>query len=302
MVNLKPMLAVEAELEKLEYPVLVSAKLDGIRAVIKDGKVLSRSLKPIPNKFVQSEISKFPLLNGLDGELIVGSPVDKNCMQNTTSGVMSQDGEPDFTYFVFDYWTNPEVPYHLRFDHLSLWEVRGCFKQTKGRVKVLPHEIVHNKEQLLWFEERVLSEGFEGVMIRKRDAPYKYGRSTVKQGYLLKLKRFADSEAEVVEAEELLHNHNEATLDALGNTVRSDHKDGKVGGDTLGALVVKDITTGITFKIGTGFDATTRQELWDMHKEGALVGKIVKYKSFLIGVKEAPRFPVFLGFRDKLDM
>ena len=223
-------------------------------------------------------------------------------MQNTTSGVMSQDGEPDFTYFVFDYWTNPEVPYHLRFDHLSSWEVKGCFKQTKGRVRVLPHEIVHNKEQLLWFEERVLSEGFEGVMIRKPDAPYKYGRSTVKQGYLLKLKRFADSEAEVVEAEELLHNHNEATLDALGNTVRSDHKDGKVGGDTLGALVVKDITTGITFKIGTGFDATTRQELWDMHRDGTLIGKIVKYKSFLIGVKEAPRFPVFLGFRDKLDM
>jgi DNA ligase-1 len=296
------MLAVEVELEKLEFPVIASPKLDGIRAVIKDGKVLSRSLKPIPNKHIQKQFSRYPILNGLDGELIVGSPLDKNCMQNTTSGVMSQDGEPNFKYYVFDYWTHPDRPFETRIGDITRWKNTTAFKQCSNFVVVLKHIKVDNMEELLQLEEQYLKMGYEGVMIRKRDAPYKYGRSTVKQGYLLKLKRFADSEAEVVEAEELLHNHNEATLDALGNTVRSDHKDGKVGGDTLGALVVKDITTGITFKIGTGFDATTRQELWDMHKEGVLVGKIVKYKSFLIGVKEAPRFPVFLGFRDKLDM
>lgn len=232
----------------------------------------------------------------------MGSPLDKNCMQNTTSGVMSQDGEPDFKYYVFDYWTHPDRPFETRIGDITRWKNTTAFKQCSNFVVVLKHTKVDNMEELLQLEEQYLKMGYEGLMIRKPDAPYKYGRSTVKQGYLLKLKRFADSEAEIVEAEELLHNHNEATLDALGNTVRSDHKDGKVGGDTLGALVVKDITTGITFKIGTGFDATTRQELWDMHKEGALVGKIVKYKSFLIGVKEAPRFPVFLGFRDKLDM
>jgi DNA ligase-1 len=33
-----------------------------------------------------------------------------------------------------------------------------------------------------------------------------------------------------------------------------------------------------------------------------LLGKIVKYKYQEIGVLEKPRFPVFLGFRDKEDM
>ena len=302
MSSLKPMLAVEVELENLEFPVIVSPKLDGIRALIKDGKVLSRSLKQIPNKHVQAELSKYPVLDGLDGELIVGSPLDKNCMQNTTSGVMSQDGEPDFKYYVFDYWTHPDRPFETRIGDLTRWKNTTAFKQCSNHVVVLKHTKVENMEELLALEEQYLKMGYEGLMIRKPDAPYKYGRSTVKQGYLLKLKRFADSEAEVVEAEELLHNHNEATRDALGNTVRSDHQDGKVAGNTLGALVVKDITTGITFKIGTGFDAATRKELWDMYKAGTLVGRIVKYKSFLIGVKEAPRFPVYLGFRDKLDM
>jgi DNA ligase-1 len=35
---------------------------------------------------------------------------------------------------------------------------------------------------------------------------------------------------------------------------------------------------------------------------GTLAGKIAKYKHFEVGVKEAPRFPVFLGFRNPLDM
>jgi len=33
-----------------------------------------------------------------------------------------------------------------------------------------------------------------------------------------------------------------------------------------------------------------------------LMGKVVKYKSQPTGVKDKPRFPVFLGFRDKVDM
>jgi DNA ligase-1 len=33
-----------------------------------------------------------------------------------------------------------------------------------------------------------------------------------------------------------------------------------------------------------------------------VVGRLVKYKSQLIGVKERPRFPVFCGFRDMRDL
>lgn len=47
---MKPMLAGKCEgLESLKYPVLVSVKLDGVRALVIGGKVMSRSLKPIPN-------------------------------------------------------------------------------------------------------------------------------------------------------------------------------------------------------------------------------------------------------------
>ena len=89
---IKPMLATEADFNKLRYPVCAQPKLDGIRVVIKNGVVYSRSLKPIPNKHIQA---LFRHLDGLDGELIVGNPTAHDVFQKTTSGVMSKEGEPD---------------------------------------------------------------------------------------------------------------------------------------------------------------------------------------------------------------
>ena len=88
------MLAAKTDGKGLSYPLLASPKLDGVRALIINGIVMSRSFKPIPNAHVQ-ELFGRPEYNGLDGELIVGAPTDKDVYRNTTSGVMSQAGEPD---------------------------------------------------------------------------------------------------------------------------------------------------------------------------------------------------------------
>lgn len=296
---MKPMLAVEAPRE-IKFPVYASAKLDGIRAVIKDGMVMSRSMKPIPNRYVQEQLGS-EILNGLDGELTVGLASDKNVMQATTSGVMSRDGEPDFTFWVFDFWNNNQMPYGEKIRLMEHAAKSGGFN-GHPRIKLLRQSIILNEDELRAFEAVTLSEGFEGVMLRSPMGTYKFGRSTAKEGYLLKLKRFTDGEAVVINAEELMHNANEATIDELGYTKRSSHLENKVPMGTLGALNVKDLSTGIEFRIGTGFTAVQRAELWSMYAGGTLIGKVAKYKHFEIGVKEAPRFPVFQGFRDPIDM
>lgn len=84
----RPMLS--AKLEEPVFPYLASAKLDGVRALIKDGQVVSRTLKPIPNRHIQSMLNNLAL-NGLDGEIICGDPTDKDCFRNTTTVVMSHD-------------------------------------------------------------------------------------------------------------------------------------------------------------------------------------------------------------------
>ncbi len=296
---MKPMLAVEAP-KDIKFPVYASAKLDGIRAVVKDDMLLSRTLKPIPNGYVQDALGQ-ALFNGLDGELTVGPANDKNVMQATTSGVMSREGEPDFTFWVFDFWNNPTMAYGER---LRLME--RAFKDgalaSYPRIKLLRQVIINSESELRAFEATTLEQGFEGVMIRSPLGTYKFGRSTAREGYLLKVKRFADGEAVVIGVEELMHNANEATLDELGYTKRSTHQAGKVAMGTLGALRVRDLSTDIEFNIGTGYTAAQRAELWAMFQNGTLLGRIAKYKHFEVGVKEAPRFPVFQGFRDPRDM
>ena len=136
--------------------------------------------------------------------------------------------------------------------------------------------------------------------MRRLSSPYKFGRSTLKEGYLLKVKKWEDSEARIVGYENLQTNLNEAVIDERGYTKRSSAKEGKVDTESLGALFVKDLQTGVEFKVGSGFTQDERERMWA--DQDNLIGKIITYKYFPVGVKDKPRFPIFKGFRSLEDM
>lgn len=290
----KPTLAVNAEFSKIRYPVYGSPKLDGIRASVVDGRLLSRTLKPIPNRHIFLQLSNHHL-NGLDGELIVGAPTSKNVYNETVSQVMAFDKTPAYTYYVFDCHNLPEATYRHRRDCL-LSDNWSDFPQ----IRLLEQKLLANEDEMLAYEAAKVEAGYEGIILRHPEAPYKYGRSTVKEGYLLKVKRFEDSEAEIIGFEEEMFNGNEAQTNELGRTKRSTAQAGLVGKATLGAFKVRDCHTGIEFSIGTGLTAVQRQHFWDRQTDHH--GKLVKYKFFPVGVKVAPRHPVFLGMRDARDL
>lgn len=281
----KPMLAGEADLAKLKFPLLASAKLDGIRAVVRNGIVGSRSNKPIPNVFVQELFGK---MEGYDGELIVGSPTAKDCFRTTTSHVMA-DNKRDFdvTFFVFDHVWHLDQPYLAR-NKLLL---------TKAHVLKLDQYLVTCLDTLLALEEKMLNLGYEGLILRDPNAPYKRGRSTTKEGYLLKLKRFVDAEAVVIGFEERMHNGNEKVTNELGRSARSSHQANKTGRGDLGAILVR--FGEVEFSIGTGFNDDERGQIWANRDK--YVGRLAKFKYFPVGVKDAPRHPVFLGWRNAID-
>lgn len=287
---MKPMLAgTLKDLDKLKFPVFCTPKIDGIRCLIVNGYPVSRSLKDIPNKHIQKTLRSLP--EGLDGELVLKGNKPFN---EVTSAVMRVEGEPDFEYWVFDQIR--DLNYLERIEIVEDMVERELLPSC---VKALAPSEIRNQDELETFEENCLARGFEGVMIRN-NGPYKFGRSSVNQGYLLKLKRFVDSEAEVLELLEQMENLNPKTKDNLGHGVRSSHQVNMAPKSTLGALLVRDLKTNIEFKIGTGFDDELRQEIWD--NADTYLDKIVKYKSQACGAKEKPRFPVFLGFRDEKDM
>ena len=132
---------------------------------------------------------------------------------------------------------------------------------------------------------------------------YKQGRATEKSGDLVKVKRFIDFECEVIGTFEMEHNGNEATINELGRTKRSSHKENKTGMGVLGGLEVRGIGgdyDGVEFNVGTGFNAATRVALWEEREN--LVGRIAKIKLFPSGSKDKPRHPVWLGWRSRLDI
>lgn len=285
----KPMLATDADLAKLVFPLLASAKLDGVRAVVRDGIVYSRSNKPIPNKAVQAKFSAYEYF---DGELICGDPTSKSCYRDTVSVVMSHDKPADYIdFYVFDHIREMQQGYGYR---------NKLIGKKPGK-SVLAHKQVSCEclNDVLVYEGECLDQGYEGLILRSPTAPYKMGRSTVNEGYLLKLKRFRDDEAEIIGFEERMHNGNEATTNELGRTKRSSHKAGKTGRGDLGALVLRR-KDGVTFNCGTGFDDGLRQAVWDNRSK--YLGKIAKYKHFEIGAKDLPRHPVFIGWRDQRDL
>lgn len=306
----KPMLAASMDPDEgqtiatLRYPLLATPKIDGIRCLIVDGKALSRKMLPIPNRFIRSVLDN-PAFNGLDGELLVGKSEPGATFAQCTDGIMREGGEPNFTYYVFDVWDRPTMPYnkrieeyhgprfprHPRIQNLMAWKVPRAagepFNDEGGSLEFYLAE---------W-----LRKGHEGVMVRKPDGPYKNGRATWNEGYLTKVKPFADAEATIVGFEEQMHNGNEAQQDAFGRTKRSSAKANLTAKGTLGALVCKSEKFSEEFNIGTGFDDRLKREIWD--NQGDWLHAIVKFKYQAIGsTSEKPRIPVFLGKRDARDL
>lgn len=294
MEKFKPMLAVACDdIEKIKYPVLASVKLDGIRCVVKGGVVYSRTMKPIPSETVQELFGKEEY-EGFDGELCYGDVYGSKVFNLSTSFCMSKKipeglDSNEIKFYVFDVVGHD--PYLYRLDNVKPYAGYGVVPLTA--------QLINHPDELNSFEENVLDKGGEGVMVRSLLGPYKQGRSTLKEGYLLKIKRFVDEEAVIIGFEELMRNNNEARIDELGYTERSTSKEGLTAANTLGALVVKSEKWG-EFRIGTGFDAALRKEIWENRLD--YLSRLAKFKYFTTGVVDKPRFPVYLGIRSELDV
>lgn len=302
-------------LAALPYPALFSPKLDGIRATVQNGRLYSRSLKPIPNRAMQ-ELWGREGLEGLDGEIVVGPPTAEDCFNRSTSVVMSRDkGAEGAVFHVFDMFSE-RVPFYLRLNDVQDVLARDPNKRS-SRVARVGHELIETPSQLAKYEVKQLGLGYEGIMRRSEAGWYKQGRSTLKEMGLIAVKRTVDAEAVILDTYEQEENTNAQTTNELGRSKRSSHKAGKVGKGTLGGFTVLMLPRcrchGLIahtrtkpcdheFNIGTGkgLTAAVRAELWGRRK--SLVGKLIKFRYQKVGTKSVPRQPIFLGFRDRKDM
>jgi DNA ligase-1 len=153
-------------------------------------------------------------------------------------------------------------------------------------------------EDLEFFLNHEKNVGGEGLIGRKPDGVYKYGRSTPKEQLSIKFKFFEQCEFEVVGFEELHSNTNEQTVNELGYSTRSTHKQNQIPMGILGSLVLE--FGDLTFKVGSGFTMEQRSEIWK--NQHSYLGKLASVRYMEVGMDKLPRCPSWLGWRDLEDL
>ena len=240
----------------------VSEKYDGIRAFWNGQFLVSRQGNRIdaPSWFTQ-DLPATPL----DGELWIA----RHSFEALMSVVHQGQAHPDWhrvTYMVFDL-PNMKATFDARLEQLSnIVDGVGV-----SHIQMVEQQKFTTKKLLELHLRKIVHLGGEGLMLHRGSSPYKHGR----HDDLLKLKLYSDDEAEVL-----------AHFPGKGK-----YK------DKMGAILVKN-TSGIVFKIGTGFSDDEREAPPE-------VGAIITYKYVGLTKNRKPKFASFLrerkGYRAEFD-
>ena len=290
---IRPMLATDAVESKIKFPCVVQPKIDGVRGLVQDGTLYARSLKKIPNVHV-SRCYSHSQLNGLDGELaIMGEETSPTLCRDTVSAVRSADGEPKITWHLFDYVTEEtrNLTYVQRYDLLHVKYANEL--RMYPEFALVPSTFVSTLDQLLEAELVWLDSGYEGIIIRDPFAAHKDNRSTVREGGLLRIKRFVEEDAVVVDLEEAFHNTNEQQYNERGYAFRSNTVDAKLGAGRIGVLICKK-QDGTLIRVSPAMTHQQATEFWQ--NPASIIGRGIVYKHFPKGVKDLPRFPIRVRF------
>lgn len=297
----EPMLATEVDMSKVKYPVYMSPKVDGNRGMVQDGKILGRGKVEIPNPFVR-EILGRPELEGFDGELICGKPNEAEVLSRTNSLLRpTTRTEGDLKFMVFDLMNEGDKPLSERLATLKERYAK-LPASIKKYVKLMPQKLVQTEAQVLKQEAAWLKEGYEGAILRNPDAPYKNKRSSMTDQGLMKLKRFKDAEAVLVDCYPLTVGCTAAKSIIKSGLLTADQiKNLKDSEQAAAGYILEDLTTQTQFRMGTPpMTLEERRTLWK--GRGGLKGKIVKYKYFPYSDSKVPRHATMIGFREDFDM
>jgi DNA ligase-1 len=310
----KPILAPNEEpnLDDIQYPILASYKLDGIRCIFYKGEMLSRSLKPIVNKQLRGKFQmiadytkKYNLI--LDGEIY--SP--DLTFQEITRYVMTQDFEDKKS--VKKFGKILEIPESLQFycfDFILEDDFEAPFvnrqlnmasilynDNLKYLIELIRQKNVNSKEEVEEYFNEALEKGFEGLILRDHNGKYKCGRCTIKEGNLYKVKPFRTFDGKIIEVTQgtEVDANAEKKINELGYSVTSNKKGDRVLVDRVRDFVVE--YEGKILKVtSSSLTHEERKEYWK--KRNQLIGKWIEYKGMLVGSKDVPRHPVFIRFRE----
>lgn len=236
----------------------VSEKLDGVRAYWDGQQLLSKrgNIYHAP-KWFTAGFPPFPL----DGELWIARGQFEPLL-STVRKLQPVDSEwRRVRYMLFDL-PRPDTPFGER-----LMALQQILKDKPSPyLQMIPQQRIGDQQVLDQLLDEVIAKGGEGLMLHHQDSLYLTGRSDK----LLKLKRYQDAEARVIQ-------HLPGKGKYLG---------------MMGSLLVED-DQGQQFRIGSGFSDKERQN-------PPPLGSIITFKFHGRTDRGIPRFASFLRIRETL--
>ncbi|MFA7143146.1 MAG: hypothetical protein WC175_04115 [Candidatus Dojkabacteria bacterium] len=288
------------EIEDIKGTYMASYKLDGHRWLFMNGEMKSRHFKPMPNFRLLKRFA--PLLDFskktgiiLDGELYSHDMSFQEISHFLRTIDTEDESIPDSIKFhcfeVFDP-ARPDMNSEERYELIKNIDGGPYFVPVKQEI-VVGSETIQKK-----FDE-ALSLGFEGLMLKSRYAPYKFGRYTLKEGYGYKLKKFVTIDGKVIGVEQAtkVDPNAEKKINELGRSVTSKKKGDRVPIEKASSFIVEFGDT--TVKVPLKMNDSEKEDVWV--NRDAYIGKWIEYKYQECGMDKKPRIPVFIRMRPDKD-
>ena len=304
------------DLQKIRYPKYASYKLDGIRVVFHPVLgMVSRSLKPIQNLQLQNKFQELVLKAKTEGIIFDGEfYAHGRTFQEITSAVMTKDFYDDKTFkkyikefgedandyildllrsirfHCFEYVYKPEQPF------LEKLDVFDSLTEENLLVAAVPQIMVHCAKDVEELFEIALKDGYEGLILRDPYSPYKFGRSTLKEEAMLKVKPYKTFDGKIIGVVQSTEVNPEAEkkINELGRSVTSKKKDDRVLIEQASAFWVNYEDHAL--KVSLAMTDTEKKAIW--HNKDFYIGKMIEYKGMLVGAKDVPRHAIMLRFRE----
>ena len=266
---LKPMLATpfdKIKPEKIQWAgALIQPKLDGHRALFKDGVLYSRQGIELDMPHITAGINASGLDHlHLDGELYI-----HGYSLQELSGLIKKDqpGTEHVEYHVYD--IIKDEPFSQRFATLVQAVIKG---NQHSRVRLVDTFAIDDLEDLTQRHEEFRKANYEGTMLRFGDEPYRDGK---RSRSLLKLKEFHDAEFTIIGV-------NEGIPYVTG------------GGTYRVPVWVLDAGNGETFTATAQGNMKEKDQQWTDREDH--IGKKLTVKYHYLSKLGVPQLPIALRF------
>lgn len=271
------------DVTKIKYPVEVNPKLDGFRAIYipaKENIFFGRSGLPIENLQLKKS---FNALNAVQDYVLDGELYSHELSFDEIASILnSEDKEVPLSlkYVIYDCiplkdwdFKSCKITYDLR-----LKKLRELVQSTIGdRTKIIDiiSDTIYNSGDVVALYKKYLAEGYEGIMLKDPLGYYKWKRTTIKSGEMLKLKPFSSVDIKITGVYE-----GEGKYKNMAGGLDTDYN-------------------GVALSVSSGLTDLQRKEIWK--NINGYIGKTIEVGYFEQTEDGSLRFPTFKRFRPDKD-